>query len=183
MGEPALALSESIGESDPNRDQLASIGPSGAAVTTNPSTRSRLNTYTTYSIGCAGAWGAILLVAQRRLDSQNRSTLRLVCGGWWMGWTSATIARIGFPPPKPLTPAAESRLRVVSIVLVALGLTSTIRFLATGERPHEARRTPEALRPSDTPRAVAPLPRPKPAHRGSAEVERAAAVDVGRELR
>ncbi len=97
--------------------------------------RTRLNTYTTYSIGCAGVWGAILLVAQRRLDAQNRDTLRLVCGGWWIGWTSATIARIGFPPPKPLTPAAEKRLRVVSIVLVALGLTNTIRFLATGKRP------------------------------------------------
>jgi hypothetical protein len=97
--------------------------------------RTRLNTYTTYSIGCAGVWGAILLVAQRRLDAQNRNTLRLVCGGWWIGWTSATIARIGFPPPKPLTPAAEKRLRIVSIVLVALGLTNTIRFLATGKRP------------------------------------------------
>jgi hypothetical protein len=97
--------------------------------------RTRLNTYTTYSIGCASVWGAILLVAQRRLDAQNRNTLRLVCGGWWIGWTSATIARIGFPPPKPLTPAAEKRLRIVSIVLVALGLTNTIRFLATGERP------------------------------------------------
>jgi hypothetical protein len=97
--------------------------------------RTRLNTYTTYSIGCAGVWGAILLVAERRLDAQNRNTLRLVCGGWWIGWTSATIARIGFPPPKPLTPAAEKRVRIVSIVLVALGLANTIRFLATGKRP------------------------------------------------
>jgi len=97
--------------------------------------RTRLNTYTTYSIGCAGVWGAILLVAQRRLDAQSRNTVRLVCGGWWIGWTSATIARIGFPPPKPLTPAAEKRLRRVSIVLVALGLTNTIRFLSTGRRP------------------------------------------------
>jgi hypothetical protein len=97
--------------------------------------RTRLNTYATYSIGCAGVWGAILLVAQRRLDAQNRNALRLLCGGWGIGWTSATIARIGFPPPKPLTPAAEKRLRIVSIVLVALGLTNTIRFLATGKRP------------------------------------------------
>ena len=97
--------------------------------------RTRLNTYTAYSIGCAGVWGAILLLARRRLDSQTRNTLRLVCGGWWMGWTSATIARVGFPPPKPLTPAAEKRLRTVSIVLVALGLTNTIRMLATGKRP------------------------------------------------
>jgi hypothetical protein len=97
--------------------------------------RTRINTYTTYSIGCAGVWGAILLVAQRRLDAQNWNTLQLVCGGWWIGWTSATIARIGFPPPKPLTPAAEKRLRIVSILLVALGLANTVHFLATGKRP------------------------------------------------
>ena len=95
----------------------------------------RTNTYTGYSIGCAGVWALILLVARRRLDAQNRNMLRLVCGGWWMGWTSATIARIGYPPPKPLTPAAEKRLRIISIVLVALGLTNTIRFLATGKHP------------------------------------------------
>jgi hypothetical protein len=97
--------------------------------------RPRLNPYTTYSIGCAAVWGVILLVAQRRLDAQNRNMLRLVCGGWWVGWTSATIARIGFPPPKPLTPAADKRLRIVSGVLVALGLTNTIRFLVAGKRP------------------------------------------------
>ena len=102
----------------------------------------RRNSYTAYSIGCAGVWAAILLLARRRLDSQTRNTLQLVCGGWWMGWTSATIARIGFPPPKPLTPAAEKRLRGVSIVLVALGLTNTVRMLATGKRP--PRSTPDA---------------------------------------
>jgi len=108
--------------------------PSDAAPTTPPK-RTRRDTYTAYSIGCAGVWGVIVLLARRRLDAQNRETLRLVCGGWWMGWTSATIARIGFPPPKPLTPAGARRLRIVSIVLVALGLTNTIRFLASGKRP------------------------------------------------
>jgi hypothetical protein len=96
--------------------------------------RARLNSYTAYSIGCAGVWGVILLVGRRRLDSQTRNTLQLVCGGWWVGWASATIARIGYPPPKPLTPAAEKRLRTVSIVLVALGLSNAIRLLATGRR-------------------------------------------------
>ncbi|MGZ4284271.1 MAG: hypothetical protein ACXVHB_08845 [Solirubrobacteraceae bacterium] len=95
--------------------------------------RTWLNTYTAYSIGCAVVWDVILLVARRRLDFQTRTTLQLVCGGWWIGWTSATIARAGYPPPKPLTPAAEKRLRIVSIVLVALGLTNTIRVLATGK--------------------------------------------------
>lgn len=96
--------------------------------------RTRLNTYTAYSIGCAGVWGVILLVGRRRLDAQTRNTLQLVCGGWWIGWTSATIARIGYPPPKPLRPGAEKRLRIVSSVLVALGLTNTIRLLATGKQ-------------------------------------------------
>jgi hypothetical protein len=94
--------------------------------------RTRLNTYTAYSIGCAGVWGIILLAARRRLDAQTRNTLQLVCGGWWIGWTSATIARIGYPPPKPLTPAGEKRLRIVSSVLVALGLTNAARLLVTG---------------------------------------------------
>lgn len=94
--------------------------------------RTRFDSYTAYSIGCAGVWGVILLLAQRCLGSQTRNTLALVCGGWWVGWTSATIARAGFPPPKPLTPAAEKRLRAVSIVLVALGLINVIRLLGRG---------------------------------------------------
>ena len=102
----------------------------------------RVNTYTGYSIGCAGVWGAILLLARNRLDPETQNTLRLVCGGWWIGWTSASIARVGFPAPKPLTPAAEKRLRVVSTVLVGLGLGNTIRMLAAGKRP--PRRAPDA---------------------------------------
>jgi hypothetical protein len=97
----------------------------------------RLNTYTAYSIGCASVWGVILL-AGRPLDSQTRNTLRLVCGGWWMGWTSATIARIVYPQPRQLTAASEKRFRVVSIVLVALGFTGTIRRLATAKRAPRA---------------------------------------------
>ena len=91
----------------------------------------RRNSYTAYSIGCAGVWGSILLVARRRLDARARNTLRLVCGGWWMGWTSATIGRIAYPPPKPLTPAGEKGLRIVSVALVALGLTNVVRVLVT----------------------------------------------------
>jgi len=98
----------------------------------------RINTYTAYSTGCAGVWALILLLGRRRLDSQRQNTLRLVCSGWWMGWTSATIARIGYPPPKQLTPGGEKRLRIVSSLLIALGLTSTIRMLATGRDRREA---------------------------------------------
>lgn len=98
------------------------------------------NTYTAYSIGCAGVWGAILILARRRLESQAWTTLRLVCSGWWVGWTSATIARAGLPPPKPLTPAGERRLRIVSLVLVALGLANAVRMLVTGTLPPDLQR-------------------------------------------
>lgn len=97
--------------------------------------RIQRGTYTAYSIGCAGVWGVILLIGRRRLDSEAWNTVRLVCGGWWIGWTSATIARIGYPPPKPLTPEGKRRLRTISSVLVALGLANTVRMLAAGKRP------------------------------------------------
>ncbi|HWF54627.1 MAG TPA: hypothetical protein VG223_08375 [Solirubrobacteraceae bacterium] len=97
--------------------------------------RARLNTYTSYSIGCAVVWALILFVARRRLDSQTRNTLQLVCGGWWTGWTSATIARISYPPPKELGPRAKKTLERVSLVLVAVGLANVIRVLITGARP------------------------------------------------
>lgn len=95
--------------------------------------RKRLDNYTAYSIGCAGVWGIILLLGRRRLDAETRGALQLVCSGWWMGWTSATIARIAYPPPKPLTAAGEKKLRIVSIVLVALGLGNAIHMLVKGK--------------------------------------------------
>jgi hypothetical protein len=96
--------------------------------------RPQVNTYTGYSIGCAAVWAVILAVAQRRLDSETWKALRLGCAGWWSGWTSATIARVGYPAPKKLTPQAEKRLGIVSLALVAVGLISVIRLLITGNR-------------------------------------------------
>lgn len=63
-----------------------------------------------------------------------RKALWLTCGGWWSGWTSATIARAGYPPPKPLGPGAQKRLNVMSLVLVAAGLSNVVRLLARGKR-------------------------------------------------
>jgi hypothetical protein len=93
------------------------------------------DTYTGYSIGCTVVWAVILGVGELRLDSRNRASLRLTCAAWWTGWTSATIARAGYPPPQKLTPRAEKRLANVSVVLAALGLASAIRLLVTGGRP------------------------------------------------
>jgi phosphatidylserine synthase len=98
--------------------------------------RTRLrDTYLGYAIGCACTWGVVLLLANRRLDPDSRKTVRLVCSGWWIGWTSATIARIGFPPPKPLTPEAKQRLAIASLVAVALNLVGVIGMLVTGKLP------------------------------------------------
>ena len=94
------------------------------------------NTYTGYSIGCAAVWAVILAVAQRRLDSETRRQLQMACAAWWSGWTSATIARVGYPPPKKLTPQGEKRVRTVSLVLVAAGLINVIRLLVMGKRPN-----------------------------------------------
>lgn len=60
--------------------------------------------------------------------------LRLGAAGWWAGWLSATIARVGYPPPRKLTDAAQGRLEKVSLVLVLLGFVNFFRLLITGRR-------------------------------------------------
>ena len=96
--------------------------------------RARLNNYTAYSVGCAAVWAAILLVAQRLADAETRKTMQVGCAAWWSGWTSATIARIGYPPPKKLGPKAEKALQVTSVPLVALGIGNAIRFIWAGRK-------------------------------------------------
>jgi hypothetical protein len=87
------------------------------------------NTYTGYSTGCAAVWAVILFVAQRRADVEARKPIQLFCAAWWSGWTSATIARVGYPPPQKLGPKADTTLKITSVVLIAAGLGSVIRFL------------------------------------------------------
>lgn len=61
--------------------------------------RQQLRTYRAYSVGCVIAW-AILLPAVAILDSKGiLRTVLVLCGGWWIGWISATIARAVYPPP------------------------------------------------------------------------------------
>lgn len=60
----------------------------------------RLNTYTAYSIACFVAWTvfwAIVLAKKSNVILGYR--LRFFMG-WVVGWTSATIARAIYPPPK-----------------------------------------------------------------------------------
>jgi hypothetical protein len=91
--------------------------------------RPRRDSYAAYSVGCAVVWAAILLVTQRRTDPESRKAMQQFCGAWWIGWTSATIARVLYPPPKKLGPRADKTLQITSLVLVALGVGSVIRFL------------------------------------------------------
>ncbi len=97
--------------------------------------RSRLNnTYTGYSIGCAAVWAALLATGRGLLDEKNWNMLRLGAAGWWAGWLSATIARVGYPPPRKLAEAGQRRLEKVSLVLVLLGFVNFCRLLITGRR-------------------------------------------------
>jgi membrane associated rhomboid family serine protease len=96
--------------------------------------RARLNTYTGYSIGCAAVWAALLATGRGLLDAKNWDMLRLGAAGWWAGWLSATIARVGYPPPRTLTDAGQRRLEKVSLVLVVLGFVNFVRLLITGRR-------------------------------------------------
>jgi hypothetical protein len=97
--------------------------------------RSHLNnTYTGYSIGCAAVWAALLATGRGLLDAKNWGMLRLGAAGWWAGWLSATIARVGYPPPRKLTEAGQRRLEKVSLVLVVLGFVNFFRLLITGRR-------------------------------------------------
>lgn len=62
--------------------------------------RRRLHTYTAYSIGCAIVWAVLLAIVAATAKADRRDTILLVFAGWVLGWTSATIARYVYPPPK-----------------------------------------------------------------------------------
>jgi hypothetical protein len=78
-----------------------------------------------------------------------------MCVGWWSGWTSATIARLSYPPPEKLKPRTADRLAIVSLVLVAVGVMSVIRVLITGRRRRCTQEVAAARPPSEDQTAFA----------------------------
>ncbi len=58
--------------------------------------------YWTYSIGLAVVWAVLLGVTATR-DRSKLDTLVVVFGGFAIAWTSGTIARYVYPPPKKWT--------------------------------------------------------------------------------
>lgn len=69
----------------------------------------RLQSYTAYSIGCAIAWAAVLGALAASGEEEKLRRALPVLGGWWIGWTSATIGRYAYAPPKSRPPWAHER--------------------------------------------------------------------------
>lgn len=110
-------------------------GPEIHAPRRSTAIKSRLNnTYTGYSVGCAAVWAALLATGRGVLDAKHFNRLWLGAAGWWAGWLSATIARVGYPPPRQLSETDQTRLEKVSLALVLLGFVNFFRLLVTGRR-------------------------------------------------
>lgn len=56
-----------------------------------------------YSIGLAVAWAITLVLVRAVRGKPDAEQTLLVCGGYFLGWVSATIARYIYPPPKKWT--------------------------------------------------------------------------------
>jgi hypothetical protein len=59
-----------------------------------------MNTYTAYGIGFFAAWAVLLAICAATVSSKTMGYILSIFGGAVIGWTSATIARVVYPPPK-----------------------------------------------------------------------------------
>jgi hypothetical protein len=59
----------------------------------------RLNTYRAYTVGCAIAWAILWIVVGTQSSEATQEHVLFAFLGWLLGWTSATIARVVYPPP------------------------------------------------------------------------------------
>lgn len=62
--------------------------------------RRTLGTYTTFGIGCAVVWAVVLSVVATSASKHTLHVFLLIFFGFAIGWVSATIARVVYPPPK-----------------------------------------------------------------------------------
>jgi hypothetical protein len=62
-------------------------------------------TYTGYSIACAVVWAVILTTVFTHAGQATQHTFAVFFGGWAIGWLSASIGRVVYPPPKSRRPA------------------------------------------------------------------------------
>lgn len=59
----------------------------------------RFNSYKAYSIGCSIVWGVLWVIVGFVASPDTRHNVLLLFFGWVIGWTSASIARLVYPPP------------------------------------------------------------------------------------
>ncbi|HZS94323.1 MAG TPA: hypothetical protein VFA78_05980 [Chloroflexota bacterium] len=70
--------------------------------------RGPLYSYAAYSIACFIVWGIIWAIYLLGIAKTNAlGTILAIFLGWVIGWTSATIARYVYPPPKKWGGAAS----------------------------------------------------------------------------
>jgi hypothetical protein len=62
-------------------------------------------TYVGYSIACAVVWAVILAAVWTQAGDRTWHTVTVFFGGWAIGWLSASIGRVVYPPPKSRKPA------------------------------------------------------------------------------
>lgn len=62
-------------------------------------------TYAGYSTACAVVWAVLLAAVWTQAGDGIRHTFSVFFGGWAIGWLSASIGRVVYPPPKPRSPA------------------------------------------------------------------------------
>jgi hypothetical protein len=66
-------------------------------------------TYVGYSIACGIVWAVILTTVFTHAGDATRHTFAVFFGGWAIGWLSASIGRVVYPPPKPRRPVDAGR--------------------------------------------------------------------------
>jgi hypothetical protein len=104
-GEELIAmLDDTHGDEDLPRRARLSLVWSGLVQRIHLS-RKYSRTYLGYSIACAVVWAVILSAVWIRADDGIRHTFTVFFGGWAIGWLSASIGRVVYPPPKPRRPA------------------------------------------------------------------------------
>lgn len=60
----------------------------------------QLNSYTAYSIGFFAVWAVLFAILAATASPKTLGYVLAIFGGTVIGWTSATIARVTYPPPK-----------------------------------------------------------------------------------
>lgn len=59
-----------------------------------------MNTYTAYGIGFFATMAILLAVCAATVSTKTMGYILAIFGGTVIGWTSATLARLAYPPPR-----------------------------------------------------------------------------------